>query len=286
MSKSLEEVIKEHKHICWYPYAGADFRGLLFLAKWYYNRYNVPLDEGQKMPDLFVMSDCKQPEYIEYADNLPFRHRGDFGETDAHLLATDNWKMVKRLFESLFPPKHTCIIVKDIERLADLDISKGMMFETKPDYYGRCFYMEVRVVSKYEGKKREWSTHVVYVFAETAAFVKEFLLNNNLKTEYLIQIRCGDSLANSGWLRFFFDRLGVKYYIANREYAFGGSSACGVDDLENYLGKDLLSVPWVPLEELYEIDGLKWSAKGPVVWYKTPKTLNSMSKGEKNVSLS
>ena len=50
--RTTEEAIKQYKHICWYPSAGHDFRELLYISDWYYQKNNVPRDRGQKMPDL------------------------------------------------------------------------------------------------------------------------------------------------------------------------------------------------------------------------------------------
>ncbi len=55
--RTTQEAIKDYKHICWYPSASNDFRPLLFLSDWYYDTYNVPRDEDQVMPDLFILSD-------------------------------------------------------------------------------------------------------------------------------------------------------------------------------------------------------------------------------------
>ncbi len=55
--RSIEEVIRQFEHVCWYPSAGSDFRALLFLSDWYYKKNDVPTDEGQVLPDLFGMTD-------------------------------------------------------------------------------------------------------------------------------------------------------------------------------------------------------------------------------------
>lgn len=55
--RTTEEAIKQFKHICWYPSAGKDFRPLLFISNWYYKKNNVPIDDGQEFPDLFILTD-------------------------------------------------------------------------------------------------------------------------------------------------------------------------------------------------------------------------------------
>ena len=55
--KTVSEAIRNYKHICWYPSAGVDFKPLLFISDWYYKKNNVPIDEGQVLPDLFIFTD-------------------------------------------------------------------------------------------------------------------------------------------------------------------------------------------------------------------------------------
>ncbi|MBO4426391.1 MAG: hypothetical protein J5776_05230, partial [Clostridiales bacterium] len=76
--RSIEEVIKDYKHVCWYPSAGSDFRALLFLSDWYYKKNDVPMDEGQVLPDLFVMTDIMSIHDI--FEPLDFKRYDKLGE--------------------------------------------------------------------------------------------------------------------------------------------------------------------------------------------------------------
>ncbi|MBR3247109.1 MAG: hypothetical protein IKG03_01775 [Clostridiales bacterium] len=55
--RTTKDAIKKFKHICWYPSAGKDLRPLLFISDWNYKKNNVPMDEGQEFPDLFILTD-------------------------------------------------------------------------------------------------------------------------------------------------------------------------------------------------------------------------------------
>ena len=59
---------------------------------------------------------------------------------------------------------------------------------------------------------------MVYLFSENSVFVKEILLRNSIKVDYLVRIRCGYGFGGSRdttgyWMDHLFEPLGVRYLI-------------------------------------------------------------------------
>ena len=112
--RTTGEAIKQFKHICWYPSAGKDFRPLLFISDWYYMKNNVPKDDGQKYPDLFILTDlCGL--FGSHGDTSCFgdayyQLKEGFCEPDARLAHIE------------YKNSSTEIIVKKIEKLRDLGL--------------------------------------------------------------------------------------------------------------------------------------------------------------------
>ena len=250
--RTVLEAIKDYKHICWYPSAGNDFRALLFLSDWYYEKYNVPRDDGQVLPDLFVMTD--------YTGLHEWRANGDERKEYA-LLEQDICPPGTRLVEAYYHSTHTFVTVKRFEKLEDLTLSfdpERTNFDPSPAYNTACL-LEVEVESRKFGITNTFDATVLYVTCQNEAFANEFLIPNAIKAEYQLIIRYGEAMGGAllgpAWIIRSCKELGIKYLIANSRYVNGND--------EN--GDSICTTQY---EELYSISGGQWSDYGKVGWYK------------------
>lgn len=238
MIRSLDDIIKEHNHICWYPSADADFRGLLYLSDRYFEWKKIQREEGQQLPDLFIMTDIDPKGTLNYpSDNLGF---GEKGNSKIQLLKEGKWREIRELYMGFRPrplrrgnENVTQITVSSIEKLKDIELAFHPEFFTdiygKPAYYGNAFYIRAHVVSRqredsHEYKEYEYDCDVVYILADNTSFARDYLLKNKISTEYVIQIRYGDagfggSALSGSWLGLILDSLNCKYFMSNPRYA-------------------------------------------------------------------
>lgn len=251
--RTTQEAIKDYKHICWYPSASNDFRPLLFLSDWYYDTYNVPRDEDQVMPDLFILSDL----------------------TGLHgWMNEEMYKDVYALIEQGICPPGTCLVeeyyhstrtiitVKSFERLKDLPLTYDpalTRFEPSPAYKS-SYLINVDVESRKFGITRHFDATVLYIAGQNESVAKDFLIPSKVKVEYQVLVRYGTGFggANQGpeWIIRSYRDLGIKYLISNDEYLLNAMN-----------GKNMEGAA-PQYEELYSIDGIQWSKYGKVAWYK------------------
>lgn len=240
MRRSIDDIIRKHAHICWYPSANADFRGLLYLSDRYFAWKGIPRDAGQCLPDLFIMTDVSPHEFLAYKDTD--RNLGEQGYTDISLLTGSQWRSMEELYSGYrlsrwdrTRRKVTEIRVSHIEMLEDVGLEfwpeflKDGRSERKPAGYGRAFYIRAHVFSvQREGSPEpvnyEYNCDIVYVLAENTSFARDYLLKKHISVEYVIQIRYGDSMGGGSavpgsWVRLLLDRLNCRYFMANPRYA-------------------------------------------------------------------
>ncbi len=238
--KTIDQIIKSHHHICWYPSAGADFRGLLYLNDVYYEWKQIPREPDQKMPDLFIMTDLLPQVYSSYgAGELD---GGEIGYTDLKYLRNDEYKKIKDLYsgyrripESSTKTNVTQIMASSIERLQDIHLQyNGNHFDSslighKPSYYNRVFFIKAHVMTLHRHKDRapdkyEYDADLLYVLTDNMYFARDYLVNNNIPVEYVIQVRYGDdrgggSAVSGTWVKYLLGALHAKFFVANSMYA-------------------------------------------------------------------
>lgn len=252
--RTIEEVIKEFEHICWYPSAGEDFKPLLFLSDWYYKKNSVPMDEGQITPELFIFTD-----YAGFhSHDTELRRYGDAYEQIQNGYCEPGSSFIHVSYKN----SSTDIIVKSFEKLRDLQLSfdtELAAFEKGPDY-NSAFLMKVEVISRINEKVNTYETSIMYVATLNELFAERVLVPNRIKTEYLIIIRYGTGFGGGNgkgftWILSEYKELGIKYLV---------TSHC----VQGELTEAESDKPYPQITGLYGIDGKQWTKDVPVVWYK------------------
>lgn len=247
MEKTLLNVIKKHETICWYPSAGFDFRSILYLSDEYNKRENVKL-EG-KVPSLFILSDYSAFSTIIRKISL---------EEEKNLFEDDRTKITVTESEEIAP-----LDTKIETHLAELDW-------IDQEFFNSVYRFKVKVSSlmKKGEPRKEWQTELVYVSAENTAFLRDFLLENKAKVDYIIRVRYGTGFGGAkgvqgDYLTLYLKELGTKYFVANevRDAVYD----------YNYVNRYGIVLPrrgeLPKLEPVHTIDGTAWSDCGRVSWY-------------------
>ena len=243
--RTTEEAIKQFKHICWYPSAGKDFRPLLFISDWYYMKNNVPKDDGQKYPDLFILTDLcglfdSHGDTSCFGDAY-FQLKEGFCEPDARLV-------------------HIEYKNSSTEKLRDL----GLPFDhdyaafDKASDYNSSLLLNVEIVSRINDVVNRYKTSILYAAVLNEFFADDFLLPNGIKIEYLVIVAYGafgGGHYDSKWILQKHKEFGTKYLIGN-DYGW------------SHMSEDYPDKPAPHFNVLYWIDGEQWSKGSPVVWYK------------------
>lgn len=253
MSRSLDDILRTHRHLCWYPSANADFRGLLYLSDRYFEWKKLSRDEGQCLPDLFLMTDIGPHDSTDYKGGNLYKKENGFSQIS--YLTDGRWRKLEVLYRGLRILNHegekrrrneakwkmvTEIRVSYIERLADLSLEfcPELFRECrsqKPAYYGNAFYIRAHVTSVQreetpEPKRYEYDCEIVYVLADNTSFARDYLMKRRISAEYVIQIRYGDSMGGGSavpgsWLGLMLDQLNCRYFMANPRYAEAADAA-------------------------------------------------------------
>ena len=250
--RTTEEAIKQFKHICWYPSAGKDFRPLLFISDWYYKKNNVPRDEGQELPDLFILSD-----YCGL-----FNSNGDVSclEDAYYQLWGGSFEPGSCLMRVNYKNSSTEINVKKYEKLRNLYLPFSRRYASfgKSSDYNSSRLLNVEVVSRINNVVNRYETSILYVATLNEYFANNFLIPNGIRTEYQVIVAYGafgGGRIGPQWIVQRYQEFGTKYLIGN-EYGW-----C-------HLSEDYPDKP-VPLcEAIYGINGEQWSKGQPVIWYK------------------
>ena len=249
--RTIEEAINEFKHICWYPAAGCDFRPLLFLSEWYYKKCDVPMDEGQMLPDLFVLTDVQGlRDVFEAADFKRCDELGNYIYRPCEVGA--------RILHATYKNRYTDITVKSIEELQSHEFSFDPEISSpeRGPNYNSAFMLEVEVESKKFGETNKWSAKVLYISVQNEIFIKECLAPGKIRVVYQVLVRYGhfgsaNPLSEELPVKIVRNRekLGIRYLISNTEYI----KAAYPDGF---------------IEPFYSINGFQWSGYGAVNWYK------------------
>lgn len=250
--RTTKEAIKKFKHICWYPSAGKDFRPLLFISDWYYKKNNVPRDEDQEFPDLFILTDLC---------GLFDSHGNESCLGDAYYQLREGFcEPGSCLMRVSYKNSSTEIIVKKYERLRDLNLpfDQEYAFYEKASDYNSSILLNVEVVSRINDVINRYKTSILYVAALNEFFADNFLIPNGIKTEYQVIVAYGGfggGHYDSKWILQKYKEFGTRYLIAT-DYGWRHMS-------EEYPDK-----PAPHFDVLYYIDGEQWTKGSPVFWYK------------------
>ena len=246
------EAIRAYKHICWYPSAGKDFRPLLFISEWYYRKNNVPTDDGQEFPDLFIFTDlCGMFDSFGDTDCLGdayYQIRNGFCEPDS------------RLISIAYKNSSTEIVVKHFERLSDLNLpfDHEYAFCEKASDYNSSLLMNVEVRSRINDVVNVYETSILYVAALNEFFAEEFLIPNKIRTEYQVIVAYGGFGGGHyppDWILQKYKEFGTRYLI-------------GMDYGWKHLSETHPDKPAPDCEDIYAVDGDQWSKGSPVIWYR------------------
>lgn len=276
--RTVEEILKEHKRICWYPSAGADFRSLLFLSEAYCKWKDVPI-KAEELPDLFLYTDVNPVNDEETKkQQVHFQKSGD---SDIAILNTDNYKNLQRLFQS-YDGRTTVTLNRSLQELESLNSPQDAELCNLPysSNFGKAFLMDVHVKSNQLG---EFDTNVVYVITENTWFAFEYLLKRQIFIDYIIRVRYGDNFGGSKlkaeWLLKLINPLHVRYFISSTE--IHEDSLClrpeDRDDILNKFpeSKDVIcSKEGIDLGYIYDVPGWQWSHYTDmryIGWYKNIK---------------
>ncbi len=245
--KTVLDVIKTHKNICWYPSSGADFRGLLYLSDRYFEWKNIPREEGQELPDLFIMTDIRVPQsssgdFASYSSAST--NEGEEGTTCLYDIIRNNEKS-GTLYSGTRERKGFGSIIRDVtkiraERVEPLqplnlgyykDGLQEIVIEGVDTHIGKAFYIKAHIKSlqpeligkEVKGNHYEYDADVLYIVADNLIFARDILLEHSIPVPYVIQIRYGDSMgggSNIGgrWLGYLFDHLQCRYFMGNPQY--------------------------------------------------------------------
>lgn len=258
---SVQQIIKSHNRICWYPSAGADFRELLFLSEQYCAWKDVPI-AANELPDLFILTDCN-PSDTEYCLTT--------GDTYINDINGPNYYKMGNLFSCY--KRRTMMTVKDKVKLVEkLDIEfnhKLYRFDISHNY-GNAFYFTVHIVSKQLG---EWDADVLYILAENTSFAFDYLIKNNVTIDYIIKVRYGDAFGEStvqgDWLLKLIKPLNTKYYLRNKFSPERARDA--IDELKNkYPESNMVAddISGLKLQAIHKVDEIRWSWQGDIYWYR------------------
>ena len=252
--RSIEEVIRQFEHVCWYPSAGSDFRALLFLSDWYYKKNDVPTDEGQVLPDLFVMTD-----YL----GLGSLYEEERFWGDAYEQIRNGYCEPGSCFLHVaYKNTSTDIIVKRYERLRNMRLPYDYRLDCReePEAYNSAFLIEVEVVSRSYDEIRRYETSVLYAAAENQMFAKRIAIRCGFKMEYLVIMNYGAGFGGGNgigfeWIFDEYKELGIRYVVSNHSVR-----AC--------LAENGTAGAYPELKDFYGTDGVQWTRGNPVVWYR------------------
>jgi hypothetical protein len=225
---------KNAPHIAWYPSAGADFRDLLHLNE----RFAKPVAGEPPAPELFLHTDY-------YCSGVPSFLEGSYLYQDARTA-------ISILTKEELPPLNIPL---------DRDI---VHFPSGSVVTGRVVFFEVEVVSCLLGS---FTTAILYVFAENAAFCALKMLPNHARVSHIVHVRYGQgfggSHASGSWLLNTLRALRCKVFISD-PHLHSSSGDLRVHELYPKLaGPEETDL----LREIRVVPESRWSNHGDVSWY-------------------
>ncbi len=292
--RSIYDVIQDHKSVCWYPSAGADFREFLYLSEAYLQEHSIPL----QAPDLFLLTDAAPMNIADFQTG----NSGEMAEKFSQIAKINAGRLQRGdcLFEDrsyYFYPENqlrtreglrwnpeskrqprTRMTVERIEELEPLTISaeSGKLFlrsylptddgaDNTAEPTGKAYFIRVAVHCSLLG---DWKIDLVYALTENTAFAKEYLLPQQMQIDTVITIRYGGSFGGSilfgDWIARVLKSVGTKCFIANDDY-FDGERDLGNENLMRYW-PELAQMPVPRFENIYMVTGRNWSNYGNVYW--------------------
>ena len=168
ISYELQEQLKSYKSICWYPSAGTDLHGMLYLTPQYLKTQGW---EEKQLPDCFVFTDCDDWAVKGFLKN---------GSINA----------------VLHQDKRTSIVAENLELAGELKLpyDERLILLPSKDMFGNVFYSRVKIQSNVFG---EWETDFFYIITENTAFATQFLIPNSIHVDYVTRIRYGGGFGGS-----------------------------------------------------------------------------------------
>ena len=120
--------------------------------------------------------------------------------------------------------------------------------------------MKVEVISRINETVNTYETSILYVAALNEMFAERVLIQNRIKTEYVLIINYGTGFGGGdgegySWIISDYKKLGMKYLVSNQYVK------SAVYETES-------DKPYPQLTDIYGIDGKQWTKDVPVVWYK------------------
>lgn len=252
--RTVLETLKVYDHICWYPSAGVDFKPLLFISDWYYKKNNVPMDEGQVLPDLFIFTD-----YAGFhAHDMKFSNFGDAYDQ----IQNGHCEPGTCFIHVSYKNSSTDIIVTSFEKLCNLQLpfDTELASYEKGNDYNSAFLMKVEVISRINDTVNTYETSILYVAALNEMFAERVLIPNRIKTEYVLIINYGTGFGGGdgkgySWIISDYKELGMKYLVSNHYVK------SAIDETES-------DKPYPKVTDIYGVDGKQLAKDVPVVWYK------------------
>jgi len=194
---------KPEPSIAWYPSAGSDFRGLMFLSQ-AYAQMNPATEPETLFPDMFLFSDY-----------YPWNH--------SHFLDTHH----------IYDDGRTRVQVRDIQEfppLRNMNLDRQIVdFPERTLHLGRVIFLDIEIESRQLGTIRR---PVIYVFAQNEAFCSQILLPCKSRISHMIHVRYGGGLGGGGkasgsWLTAVMGRLETRVLVVD-----------GLDRMEHHQSGD------------------------------------------------
>lgn len=230
---------KRNPRIAWYPSAGDDFRGVLYLSK-EYSAFNPATEIEPEPPDIFLFTDY-------------------FPWTDSKFLDTN----------IIYRDGRTSIEIKHIEELPKLNLERHpeIVEKIEPNHAtNRVVYMELEVKSSVL-KDFTNPVKVIYAFVENEAFYCDLLQKHQPHISHLIHVRYGGGLGGGGyasgrWLQSVLEKIGCEIYVNDNETSYKDGDRffmkkCQIHSIERF---DYPIIRTIPQDY--------WSYHGPVCWSK------------------
>lgn len=224
--------------IAWYPSAGVDLHGLLYLSSAYAIIHPAQAQEPPP-PDIYL-----------HTDYLPWT-AGTFLDT-----------------KIAFKDNRTTITVDEIDELPRLDLllDGGIVcFPGRNVATGRLLFVWLNIESTTLGKHR---SPLIYALVENAAFCAEKVFACGGKFSHIVHVRfgggCGGEGKSSGvWITPLLRRLGCEVFVTD-----GHGDVREGDRRAIELFPELSQgTAESQLQPIRRIDGRSWSDHGDITWY-------------------
>lgn len=226
--------------VAWYPSAGTDLRDVLYLNPGY-RTVNPPVIEEPDAPTVFVHTDYFIGDHSTFLDT-PIVHRDD----------------------------NTTIRVGDIEELPrlELPLHEDLVAFGPSVATHRVVFFTAHVDSHRLGR---FTSPILYVFSENAAFCSECLLRHAARISHVVQVRYGHSLgggrAAPGWIRGQLSRLGAEVFVTDTAHDGFCLHEAVLEHFPVLSGPDVDPADWPVIRRL---PLAHWNGYGPVTWYRVP----------------